>query len=178
VLPRQPDAIFTAVVLILVVLALALSGQLIAEPPLVLSRNFSPLNPRLFPTLVLAGTGVAAAGFLVRRGLQGAAKAGAAGEEIVWSNPRGVRRQVLFLVLTIVCALLLAHIGYLTTMFVLMVGTSLLVGNSSILQILGLSTALPLGFYIVVTHVLKTALPEIDAIERVLSPILSVLPTF
>ncbi len=164
----------------LVVLALVLSGQLIAEPPLVLSRDFSPLNPRLFPTLVLAGTGVAAAGFLVRRRMQGAASAAAAGEDIVRvrSHPRGVRRQVLFLVLTIVCALLLAHIGYLTTMFVLMVGTSLLVGNSSILQILGLSTALPLAFYIVVTHVLKTALPEIDAIERVLSPILSVLPTF
>jgi hypothetical protein len=63
-------------------------------------------------------------------------------------------------------------------MFVLMLGTSLLVGNDSIVQILGFSVGLPFLIYVLVTHVLRTSLPELDAIEALLVPLLGMLPSF
>ena len=57
-------------------------------------------------------------------------------------------------------------------MFILMASTSILVGNRKPLQILGISLAIPLGFYIAVTHVMRTALPEIDLVQRALAPLL------
>jgi hypothetical protein len=83
-----------------------------------------------------------------------------------------------FLVLVVVCALALNSLGFLTTMFVLMLGTSLLVGNDSIVQILGFSVGLPFLIYVLVTHVLRTSLPELDAIEALLVPLLGMLPSF
>ena len=62
-------------------------------------------------------------------------------------------------------------------MFLLMASTSLLLGNRSAFQIIAISLILPLSFYIIVTHVLRTALPEIDFIERALVPILRLLPS-
>jgi hypothetical protein len=86
-------------------------------------------------------------------------------------------RQTLFVFITVTCALLLTTLGFLTTMFLLMVSTAVLVGNRSVVQVLSISLILPLSFYIIVTHVLRTALPEIDFIERALVPILRLLPS-
>jgi len=83
----------------------------------------------------------------------------------------------LFVVITVCCALALTTVGFLTTMFVLMTSTAVLVGNRSVPQILAISIGIPLGFYIVVTHVLRTELPEADVVERALQPILQMLPT-
>jgi len=178
VLLRKADSIFVAVVLILVVLALVFGGQLIADPPLALSRDISPLNPRLFPTLVLAGTGLAAVIFLGSQAARGSSNGGIQRGEAISSGIAGLRRQLLFISFIVICALLLEHLGFLMTMFLLMAGTSLLVGNSSIVQILSVSIVVPFGFYVVVTHMLRTALPELDVIERALAPLIQLLPSF
>jgi len=178
VLPRKPDFVFVATILILAVAALVLGPWLIAEPPIALSRDISPLSPRLFPTIVLIGIAVVAATFIFNR---------VRGAESVWdtadasaqpADPRGSRRLLLFLALVIFCALALDDVGFLSTMFVLMVGTSLLIGNDNIAQVLGLSAALPLTIYVIVTHLLRTSLPELDIVESALAPILAVLPSF
>ena len=72
---------------------------------------------------------------------------------------------------------MLTTLGFLTTMFLLMASTSILVGNRSPLQILTLSLVLPMCFYIAVTHVLRTELPEADFIERALAPFIQLLPS-
>ena len=63
-------------------------------------------------------------------------------------------------------------------MFMLMVSTSVLVGNRNPVQVLGISIVIPLAFYIAVTHVMRTALPEIDLMQRAMAPLLRLLPAF
>ena len=63
-LVRQADVRFTAVVLVLSVLALLFSGSLIDEPPIPLDRDMMAMSPRVFPYLILLGTVVVAAIFL------------------------------------------------------------------------------------------------------------------
>jgi hypothetical protein len=175
---RQADSILAAVVLVLAIVALLFGGQLIAEPPIALSRDISPLNPRLFPTLVLTGLIVVCATFLGLRpwGPEAGVGTAAVSEEPVASG--GTRRLLIFLFLTIFCAHVLNQLGFLTTMFVLMVGTSVLVGNKNIPQVLCFSIGLPLLLYVLVTHLLRTSLPELDFVESALAPILAMLPNF
>jgi hypothetical protein len=175
---REPDSVLVAVVLVIAVLALAFGRWLIDEPPIALSRDISPLDPRLFPSIVLVGIVVVAGLFLANR-LRGADELWDSGMAIGdAAEPGGLRRLLLFLALIVACALLLDSTGFLLTMFVLMVATSVLTGNDSLAQILTLSTALPLVIYVVVTHFLRTALPELDVIESALAPVLALLPGF
>lgn len=175
---RKADFRLVAAVLLLAIVALAFGQWLIAEPPISLSRDISPLNPRLFPSLVLFGL-VVVAGFFIANRVRGTDEFESEVEPALASSDAGSTRRLLgFLILVVCCALALNSLGFLTTMFVLMVGTSLLVRNSSIAQILSLSVGLPLVIYVLVTHVLRTSLPELDAIEAVLVPLLGLLPSF
>jgi hypothetical protein len=176
---RKADFIVVAVVLLLAAAALLFGPWLIAEPPIALSRDISPLNPRVFPTIVLVGIVAVATIFLVNA-LRGGAGAGEPAAETFPEphDPRGRRRLAAFLVLVIVCALALNQLGFLTTMFALMVATSLLVGNDSLAQIVAVSIGLPLLIYVLVTHMLRTSLPELDVVEAALAPILALLPSF
>jgi len=174
----KADFVFFAVVLALAVLALLFGQWLIAEPPITLSRDISPLNPRLFPTMVLLGIVAVAAIFIVNR-LRGVDDAwGSAEVSTGPADQGGLRRLLLFLVLVVTCALVLNQLGFMTTMFLLMVATSLLVGNDSLPQILGISIGLPLAIYVIVTHLLRTSLPELDFVESALAPVLALLPSF
>lgn len=172
----QADVTFTAVVLLLAVLGLVFGGWLIADPLIPLGPDILAMNPRVFPTLILAATALVAFIFLAMEGKKGAFSAirktrnSAAGSAALY-------RQVLFIFITVGCALLLTTLGFLTTMFLLMASTSVLVGNRSVFQVLTISLVLPLSFYIIVTHVLRTALPELDIVERTLAPIMQLLPT-
>lgn len=174
---RKADFVLVAAVLLLAVLALLFGQWLIAEPPIALSRDISPLNPRLFPSLVLVGIVIVAVAFIVNR---------VRGADAMWDEARGaeahdsagLRRLFLFLCLVVVCALVLNQLGFLTTMFVLMLATSLLIGNDNLPQIIGLSVGLPLAIYVIVTHFLRTSLPELDVLESLLAPILAWLPSF
>lgn len=174
----QADVTFTAVVLLLAVLGLVFGGWLIADPliPLGPGPDILAMNPRVFPTLILAATALVAFIFLAMEGKKGAFSAirktrnSAAGSAALY-------RQVLFILITVGCALLLTTLGFLTTMFLIMASTSVLVGNRSVFQVLTISLVLPLSFYIIVTHVLRTALPELDIVERTLAPIMQLLPT-
>ena len=175
---RKADFVLVVAVLALAVAAL-LSGQwLIAEPPIALSRDISPLNPRLFPSIVLVGIIAVAVAFIVNR---------ARGADAIWEESEpvvggrdtaGLKRLLLFLVLVVICALVLEDLGFLTTTFALMVATSVLVGNDSIPQIVGISVCVPLSIYVIVTHFLRTSLPELDALESALAPLLALLPSF
>jgi Tripartite tricarboxylate transporter TctB family len=175
---RKADFVLVAVVLALAVLALLFGQWLIAEPPIALSRDISPLNPQLFPSIVLLGIVAVAAVFIVNRlrGIDDVWEDAMASAEP--ANPRGFRRLLAFLILLIVCALLLERLGFLATMFVLMVATSLLVGNDNLPQIMLVSVAMPLAIYILVTHFLRTSLPELDWVEASLAPVLALLPSF
>ena len=177
-LARQADVRFTAVVLVLSVLALVFSGRLIVDAPIPLDRNLLAMSPRVFPYLILLST-VAVAGIFLGLRMRaigtGAAAAGAA--ETVTSRT-AVLRQLAFLVISVGCALVLSTLGFIITMFILMASTSVLVGNRNPVQILGISILIPLGFYIAVTHVMRTALPEIDLVQRALAPLLRLLPAF
>lgn len=172
----QADVTFTAVVLLLAVLGLVFGGWLIADPLIPLGPDILAMNPRVFPTLILAATALVAFIFLAMEGKKGAFSAirktrnSAAGSAALY-------RQVLFILITVGCALLLTTLGFLTTMFLIMASTSVLVGNRSVFQVLTISLVLPLSFYIIVTHVLRTALPELDIVERTLAPIMQLLPT-
>ena len=112
------------------------------------------------------------------------AGSGAAAPPPIASNAHSVAprtanlRQLAFLVIAVACALLLSTLGFMITTFILMASTSVLVGNRNPLQILGISILIPLGFFIAVTHVMRTALPEIDLVQRALSPLLRLLPAF
>ncbi len=178
-LARQADVRFTAVVLVLSVLALLFSGSLIDEPPIPLDRDMMAMSPRVFPYLILLSTVAVAAIFLgirIREADPGGDITAAAGYRA--ASRTAILRQVAFLVITVACALLLNTLGFLITMFLLMVSTSILVGNRNPVQVLGISILIPLGFYIAVTHVMRTALPEIDLVQRALTPLLRLLPAF
>ena len=173
----KADFVFVLTLLALAVLALLFGGWLIVEPPITLSRDISPLSPRMFPTIVLIGLVGVAVLFIVNR---------VRGADALWQEQEagaarrtdgGVKRLIAFLCLVVASALVLNTIGFLTTMFVLMAVTSLLVGNANLKQILALSIGLPFGIYVIVTHFLRTALPELDAIEGILAPLLAVLPS-
>ena len=164
--------------LTLAVGALVFGQWLVAEPPIALSRDISPLNPRLFPNIVLVGIIAVAIAFIINR-VRGADAMWDPGvEPTTTRDVAGLRRLLLFLLLVVVCALVLDRFGFLTTMFLLMVATSILIGNDNVPQIIGVSIALPLGIYIVVTHFLRTSLPELDFVESALAPILALLPSF
>ena len=198
VIARHADARFTAAVFVLAAFALAFSGWLIVDAPIPLDRDLLAMSPRVFPYLVLLSTVAVAVLFLLSRGREGGADsagggAGAAGtgdamgaaETTGAAVPAGkagpdasTLRQFAFLVIAVACALLLDTMGFLITMFMLMAGTSILVGNRNPAQILGISILIPLGFYIAVTHVMRTALPEIDLVQRALAPLLRLLPAF
>ena len=175
-IPRQADVRFTVVVLVLAVVALLFGGQLIVDPPISLSADLLAMSPRVFPFLILGGTVVVASAFLVGQARKGAL------EMTRFSLGSGVSaslgRQVAVVFITRVGALLLTTLGFITTMFLLMASTAVLVGNRNPLQILIISIFIPLGFYIVVTHVLRTALPEVDIIQRLLAPVFQLLPAF
>ena len=178
-LARQADVRFTAAALVLSVLALLFSGRLIVDAPIPLDRDLLAMSPRVFPYLILLGTVVVAATFLGLR----IRDAGSGSDAVVSttdaaSSRAATMRQLAFLVISVACALLLDTLGFIITMFILMAGTSILVGNRKPLQILGISLAIPLGFYIAVTHVMRTALPEIDLVQRALAPLLRLLPAF
>ena len=196
-LARHADARFTAAVLVLSALALAFSGRLIVDAPIPLDRDLLAMSPRVFPYLVLLATVAVAALFLLFRGREGSAdttggvSAAGTGDAIGATEATGAPvpagmagpgvstlRQFAFLVIAVACALLLSTLGFLITMFLLMASTSILVGNRNPLQILGISILIPLGFYIAVTHVMRTALPEIDLVQRALAPLLRLLPAF
>jgi len=175
---RKTDFRLVAGVLLLAVIALVFGQWLIAEPPINLSDDISPLNPRLFPSFVLIGIVIVAGVFIINR-VRGSDDFEAALEPVLATdNAPGTKRLLGFIALVVVCALALSSLGFLTTMFVLMLGTSLLVGNDSVAQIIGFSAGLPFVIYVLVTHVLRTALPELDAIESMLVPLLRMLPSF
>ncbi len=174
---RKADFVFVLILLALAVLALIFGNWLIAEPPIALSRDISPLSPRMFPTVVLIGLVGIAVLFIVNR-MRGA-DADWQEDDVapVAGAPGGSLRLALFLCLVVGSALALNSLGFLTTMFVLMLATSLLVGNENIKQVLAISVILPISIYVIVTHFLRTALPELDAIEGFLAPILAMLPS-
>jgi putative tricarboxylic transport membrane protein len=172
----QADIAFTAVVLLLAVLALIFGSWLIVQPPIPLGPDILAMSPSLFPTLIVAVTAIVSLLYLV-----GQARIG-----MLWKTPgtsepvaqaAAIYRQIFFVAITVGCALALTSLGFLTTMFLLMASTSILVGNRSPIQILSLSIVLPLSFYIAVTHVLRTELPEADVIERALAPFMQMLPS-
>ena len=175
-LPRQSDVRFTAVVLVLAILALAFSAWLIVDPPIPLSGDLLAMSPRVFPLLILVGTVVVAAAFLVDQARQGVFKTRGIPGGIAAPGP--FWRQVAFLIITISCALLLNSLGFIATMFLLMASTAVLVGNRSVFQILGISIVIPVSFFIIVTHMLRTALPEVDLVQRTLGPLINLLPAF
>ncbi len=178
-LARQADVRFAAVALVLSVLALLFSGRLIVDAPIPLNRDLLAMSPRVFPYLILAGTVAVAAIFLgIRIRDAGSDSAATLSPDDVAASRAGTVRQLAFLVISVACALVLNTLGFIITMFILMASTSILVGNRKPLQILGISLAIPLGFYIAVTHVMRTALPEIDLVQRALAPLLRLLPAF
>ena len=192
-LARQADARFAVVALVLAVLALAFSGWLIVDAPIPLDRDLLAMSPRVFPYLILLSTVAVAALFLAFRAREGGADAAgradngdvatiapdsASAPDIPTGFRASRRRQAAFLAIAVACALLLDTLGFMITMFILMASTSILVGNRNPLQILGISIVIPLGFYIAVTHVMRTALPEIDLVQRALAPLLRLLPAF
>ena len=178
-LARQADVRFTAVALVLSVLALLFSGRLIVDAPIPLDRDLLAMSPRVFPYLILLGTVAVAAIFLgIRIRDAGSGSDVAISTADAAASRAAMVRQLAFLVISVVCALLLNALGFIITMFILMASTSILVGNRKPLQILGISLAIPLGFYIAVTHVMRTALPEIDLVQRALAPLLRLLPAF
>ena len=172
----QADVTFTAVVLLLAVLGLVFGGWLIDEPLIPLGRDILAMNPSVFPTLILAAIVLVAFIFLVMEGRKGFFRASQSAPRTE-DGSTALYRQAIFVVITVGCALLLTTLGFLTTMFLLMTSTAMLVGNRSVFQIIAISLILPLSFYIIVTHVLRTALPEADIVERTLAPILQLLPT-
>ncbi len=177
-LARHADARFAAVVLVLSALALVFSGRLIVDTPIPLDRDLLAMSPRVFPYLILLSTGMVAAVFLgTRLGEDGPGGADARTADSAAPRIAGFR-QLAFLGISVMCALLLNTLGFMITMFVLMAGTSVLVGNRNPLQILAISLLTPLGFYIAVTHVMRTALPEIDLVQRALAPLLRLVPAF
>lgn len=178
-LARQADVRFAAVALVLSVFALLFSGRLIVDAPIPLDRDLLAMSPRVFPYLILLGTVVVAATFLgIRIRDAGPDSAVTFGPTDAGASRASTMRQLAFLVISVACALVLNTLGFIITMFILMASTSILVGNRKPLQILGISLAIPLGFYIAVTHVMRTALPEIDLVQRVLAPLLRLLPAF
>lgn len=170
------DVVFVIGALVLAVLGLLFGGWLIVDPPILLSRDILAMNPKVFPTLVLFFILLVSLIFLATESRKGSL----AGNTLKEGSPQSsvaLYRQVGFVGLTVGCALLLTTLGFLATMFLLMAGTSLLVGNRSSLQIFSISLVTPLSFYMIVTYMLRTQLPEADIVERTLAMIINALNT-
>lgn len=176
--PLQSEVRFALIVFVLAMIALVFSGELIIDPPISLSSNLLAMNSRAFPFLVLISTVIISFIFLMN----------AARTSGLWvsrnhstgsaSASKNVWRQYVFLIITVTCALLLTTLGFIATMFLLMVSTAILIGNRNVFQILCTSTLIPVCFYIVVTHVIRTALPEAEIVQRFLAPLIRFLPAF
>lgn len=176
-IPRQADIRFSVVIFVLAVLALIFSGQFIAAPLIPLSGDLLAMNPRVFPALILMCTAVVTLIFLVNQVREGAFNATGPSERAS-GTATAPWRQIAFLVITVTFALLLTTLGFVITMFLLMVSTSVLVGNRNPVQILSISIVIPISFFIIVTHVLRTALPEIDIVQQLLAPLIRLIPAF
>lgn len=170
----RADITFAASVLILTAFGLFFGGRLIVDPPIALDRDILAMNPRVFPTLILAFTMLTAFIFLATERKKGSLVVNTRTESAA-STLAALYRQIIFIGITVTCALLLTKFGFLATMFLLMASTSLLVGNRNPLQIFGVSLVFPLSFYIIVTYMLRTQLPEADIVERTLATIIQVL---
>jgi hypothetical protein len=178
VFPRQSEVQFALVVFMLSIIALIFSGQLIIDPPISLDSNLLAMNSRAFPLLILVSTVVVSFIMLVNVTRETNLYIPRKNPGISAEVPNGYWQQGLFLIITITCALLLTTLGFIATMFLLMVSTAILVGNRNIFQILSVSILIPLCFYIVVTRVLRTSLPETDIVQRFLGPLIRLLPAF
>ena len=176
--PRQSEVRFALIVFVLTITALIFSGQLIIDPPISLGNNLLAMNSRAFPFLILISTAVVSFVLLVNAIRNTNSYISQQDSDGSAGVPKGYWQQGLFLIITVVCALLLTTLGFITTMFLLMVSTAVLVGNRNVFQILGISTLMPVCFYVVVTHVLRTALPETDIVQRFLGPLIRLLPAF
>ncbi|MBI80199.1 MAG: hypothetical protein CMQ51_07225 [Gammaproteobacteria bacterium] len=171
----RADIIFTAIVLFMAITALFFRNSLIDLTPIFLGEDILAMNPRVFPNLILILVSIVSSIFLYIE-LSNNSKFQSANQKIKEEDSK-LLRQTLFIILTIISALVLTKLGFIITMFILMSFTSILLGNRNIFQIIIMSIFIPITFYILVTHVLRTQLPEIDFIQKLLNPILQNLPT-
>ncbi|OUU78806.1 MAG: hypothetical protein CBC38_06745 [Gammaproteobacteria bacterium TMED78] len=170
----RADIIFAVIILFIAVLALFFRNLLIAETPISLGKDILAMNPRVFPNLVLIFISIITSIFLYIELKKDKREKLNDLKKIPYF---AFFRQASFIFLAIISALALTKLGFTLTMFFLMSLTSILLGNRNIIQILIISSATPVTFYILVTHILRTQLPEVDIIQRLLLPILQNLPS-
>ena len=171
----RADIVFTAIVLFMATTALFFRNSLIDITPIFLGEDILAMNPRIFPNLILILVSIVATIFLYLE-LSNNYKIYSTNQNIKEGYSKSLK-QTLFIILTIISALVLTKLGFIITMFILMSFTSILLGNRNIFQIIIMSIFIPITFYILVTHILRTQLPEIDFMQRLLNPILQNLPT-
>tara|TARA_B100001250_G_scaffold414626_1_gene454870 strand:- start:28685 stop:29215 length:531 start_codon:yes stop_codon:yes gene_type:complete len=171
----RADIVFTAIILFMATTALFFRNSLIDITPIFLGEDILAMNPRIFPNLILILISIVSTIFLYLE-LSNNYKIYSTNQNINEGYSKSLK-QTLFIILTIISALVLTKLGFIITMFILMSFTSILLGNRNIFQIIIMSICIPITFYILVTHILRTQLPEIDFMQRLLNPILQNLPT-
>lgn len=159
---RRPEYAVSGVLLLFAVAFVIFIDNIVAAPKMLLGRSLSAIQPSLFPLVAMVMMIGLCAAFLLAA-YRSQAEPGSATTEPAERTDWG--RVGAFFAILVIYALTLDPIGFLISTFVAMVLLSVLAGNRSLFQILILSSACPIGLYIIATRLLRVSLPELSQIE-------------
>lgn len=154
-----PEFSVTLAFLVLSSLALIFIGSLVAPPKLLFGRSLTAIAPGLFPTLVLSAMAGLSAALLALR-LRRHERDPDEGQVF-----RGWERGAVLFGLMTLYALTMHPFGFLISSFLAMVSISILMGNTSVIQVGVISLIGPVALYLAATRMLAVSLPELSAIE-------------
>ncbi len=159
---RRLEFAVSGVLLLVAVAFVIFIDNVVAAPKMLLGRSLSAIEPSAFPLVAMVMMIGLCSAFLLTA-YRGAAEPVPAQSDI--EGRTDWFRVGAFFGILILYALMFDPIGFLISTFVAMVLLSFLAGNRSPFQILILSSAGPIGLYIIATRLLRVSLPELSQIE-------------
>lgn len=138
--------------------ALLFTNALIAKPKVLFGRSLSPIEPTLFPSIILTLLVLLCTIYLFtnRNRLL---------ESSTSRNYASAFKTIRFFIILVVYAVTMIPFGFLISSAVAMSSIALIAGNRSLVQIFALSIISPITIYLVATRGLAVSLPELSPIE-------------
>lgn len=167
------ELLFSSVCGLIALFAVVSLPSLVAEPKLLFGRSLSAIAPTLFPQYILSSI-VLLSGILVLMSAwmlwknSGLLKGNA---ESSPDSDQSWPKKIGFFVLLICYGLMLKPFGFLISSSIVITGTSLLLGNRNIIQIILLALVSPVCLYLIATRAMLVSLPELNPIELVYSQV-------
>ncbi|MEP3275459.1 MAG: tripartite tricarboxylate transporter TctB family protein [Stappiaceae bacterium] len=138
---------------------LAFMSQLVAESKVLFGRSLTPIQPTLFPIIILSALGVLSLWQIwVMRSHW-------LSDEPMLMGGKGFRRVVFLFAIMLVYALAMDTVGFFISSAIAMGMIGFVAGNRVVVQILLVSIVAPVLLYLVATRGLAVSLPELSVIE-------------